>query len=195
MIWANFLPSVFEMASVWHVMLLVFQRLLAIVKPVTYQTFHKKMRYISMTVIWTLSLILHLSKSLTETFDPKIGHTQHIFIALVFNLLPILSILFMEVILIWKLKEEKRKRMQRRTETHDATGNDLKVFENAMTKVVQRIVVVLIVCYGPFISWRIYFLFVSFDRKLSIVEVNLFLTLIMFLYLCLKFSVKKNIND
>ena len=184
MIWANFLPSVFEMASVWHVMLLVFQRLLAIVKPVTYQTFHKKMRYISMTVIWTLSLILHLSKSLTETFDAEIGRTQHIFIALVFNLLPILSILFMEVILIWKLKEEKRKRIERRTETNDATGNDLKVFENAMTKVVQRIVVVLIVCYGPFISWRIYFLFVSFDRKLSIVEVNLFLILIMFLYLC-----------
>ena len=164
LIWADFFPSALEMSSVLHVTLLILLKLLAILKPESYRKLQRKIRNISITIIWSLSLVVHLSKTISAIFDEKFGQIQYLSITIVFKLLPIISILLMDLILIWNLRKIS-------TQTSDATGSSQKSIEKAMTLVVQRIVVALLICYGLSVPWRLYFLTSAYGRHLTKTEV------------------------
>ena len=70
----------------------------------------------------------------------------------------------MDVILIWNLRKIS-------SQTRDVTGTSQKSIERAMTLVVQRIVVALLICYGLSVSWRLYFLTAAYGRDLTKTEV------------------------
>ena len=165
LIWADFFSSAFEMSSVLHVTLLILLKLLAILKPESYRKLQRKIRNISITIIWSLSLVVHLSKTISAAcIDEKFGQIQYLSITIVFKLLPIISILLMDLFLIWNLRKIS-------TQTSDATGSSQKSIEKAMTLVVQRIVVALLICYGLSVSWRLYFLTSAYGRDLTKTEV------------------------
>ena len=66
--------------------------------------------------------------------------------------LPVVLILIMYIMLIWVLRGKKSKAQWQNT------------MDKKLTLAIQRIVLVVILCYGPFLVWRAYF-YVVVDRR------------------------------
>ena len=172
----NFVPDVLEMSSVLHVALLVFLRLFAVLKPMSYTDVHVKMRFISIPIIWTASIFFHIINRVF-LFAGTITHfyIANLFILFSFSVLPVISILIMYLILVYTLRKNK---MSATKESYqDTPSTPVDTIQKKMTLVVQRVVLVLIFCYGPFVIWKVYFYFVVNTRdggKLMIEEVRLY---------------------
>ena len=109
MVLLNSVPDVLEMSSVVHVMLLVFLRLLAILKPLSYQEIHDKFRYKSIIGIWITSIFVNAAKilccQLAITFENEnYFYYGNLIIAQFSNTLPVVLILIMYIMLIWVLR-------------------------------------------------------------------------------------------
>ena len=65
----SLIPHLLEMSSILHVTLLVYLRLFAIIKPMSYKSHHIKLRYNSIFVIWSMSFFVHNNLPLNTIRD------------------------------------------------------------------------------------------------------------------------------
>jgi hypothetical protein len=115
------------------------------------------MRFISIIVIWSISILLRAVALTTSIFKKEtISHIESLIIFLCFNALPVGFILVMYVLLIWKIRN-KRSTATADTGQISSFSPAAEAIENKTTKLVKRIIFVLILCYGPFLIWRLYF--------------------------------------
>ena len=163
-------PEVLEMSSVLHVTLLVFLRLLAIMKPISYKQIHTKLRYNSIIVIWLTSMFFHSATKTALLFENKtLFDYGNWFILLSFNILPVVLIIIMYIVLMWILRDKTSKNPgPNNVELHSNLNSQLlnnqptiaagaEQMERKMTLAIQRIVLFVIFCYGPFLIWRVYY--------------------------------------
>ena len=152
-------PRVLETSSCLHVTLLVFLRLLAIQKPLTYAELHGKLRYISIIIIWIISIVIQLIALIILIFEKGNVYLYYKDVTLhSFHTFPVICIIIMYTLLIWTLKKKKREIKDIRRSMEQDTIN------KKMTLLVQRVVLVLIICYVPFLGWRQYYYEVVIKR-------------------------------
>ena len=155
----NFVPYVLETSSCLHVTLLVFLRLLAILKPLTYRETHIKLRHTSIITIWIISISVHLVAVLSRVdFGvEKTGDFYFPYRYIVlhgFHTVPIICMVVMHAVLIWKLKTMRNNANEN---IEDTTTTHADLTNKKMTLMVQRIVCFVVVCYVPYLSWKHYF--------------------------------------
>ena len=165
MVLLNFVPEVLEMSSILHVMLLVFLRLFAILKPMSYKKVHAKLRYTSIFLIWLTSILFHAAiRTALILKNETIFYYGNLLIILCCNTLPVLLIFIMYIMLIWALRGDKSRTPDPNTVRPSTTLVAREDMEKKMTLAIQRIVLVLILCYCPWLVWRAYF-YVVVDRR------------------------------
>jgi hypothetical protein len=167
MVLLNFIPDLLEMSSVLHVTLLVSLRLIAILKPTSYQIIHEKLRYNSIIVIWITSVLFHATNRVALILKSEnFFYYGNLFVLLFCNILPVVLILIMYIMLIWVLRGKTSKSPETNTVELSTTSPAIEHMEKKMTLAVLRIVLVVILCYGPFLLWRAYF-FIVIDRRIA----------------------------
>ena len=153
------------MSSVLHVMLLVLLRLLAILKPMSYQSIHTKLRYISIHIIWLWSFLFPGAVRTALIFKNETAfYHGNLFILLCCKALPVVLILIMYIMLICVLRFKTSKLPDNNTVELSTTSTGANLMEQKLTLAIQRIVLFVIFCYGPFLVWRAYF-YVVVDRR------------------------------
>ena len=162
----TFVPNVLQTSSILHVAVLVYLRLLAILKPMSYKDVHEKVRKRSIPIIWVVSIASRLISVLTQIFEPmpKPFYAAYRYIALhVFHTVPIIFIICMYVKLVWTLKK-----ISEESNTTQATftnvRNPKKSISKKATLLVQRVVLFLLGCYLPFLAWEQYWEIITFER-------------------------------
>ena len=153
----TFLPNILETTSILHVTLLVFLRLLAVIEPMTYKEMHIKFRHTSIVVIWIMSIVVQTLALITQKFTSSAFFYYRYFMLYVFHTFPIFCVIIMYFVLIHNLKKRNR-------------GMDIMVdksrhfadsMNKKMTTVVKRIVLALLICYIPFLTWEQYYLIIA----------------------------------
>jgi hypothetical protein len=131
----------------------------------SYREIHKKLRYTSIIVIWITSVFFHAANRAALILkNEKVFYYGNLLILLFCNTLPVVLILIMYIMLIWVLRRKTSKLSDPNTVKLSSTPAGTEQMENKMTLAVQRMVVVVILCYGPFLVWRGYF-YVVVDRR------------------------------
>ena len=151
----RFPANVLEISSVLHVTLLVFLRLWVILKPLSCQELHTKMRHISIISIWIISILTNILPGIF--WHLKMG-PEYQYIGLIntycFGLIPVVSIVFMYALIYWTIKKKSRAAK----DTLEGTENcPLDLDSMKMTLLVTRVLLVLLVCYTPYVIWKEYY--------------------------------------
>ena len=173
MIILNYVPEVLEMSSILHVTLLVFLRLIAILKPLSYKAIHVQLRFVSITTIWVISCLCHGIIRIIYVLVPKQRQNSFydnasLVILHCFITVPVISLFIMYVLLILVIRKKNQELKEHTLVTPNVPG---KANRNILVK---RVVMVFVTCYVPFLVWRHYFFNVfseTEDAKLSNVEV------------------------
>ena len=137
-----------------HVTLLIALRFVAIIWPMTFRNFHDKIKDASIIIIWVLSCLLHIVKCGVFTNDLEHGRVLNLVFVFTFNVIPVISIIAMNLMIILHLR--RRKTSPHLKFKHKLKENEQEI-EDKMISVVQKIVIVMIVCYGPYLGWRLYY--------------------------------------
>ena len=179
----NFVPSILEMSSVLHVALLVSLRVYAIFRPTSYREMHVKLRYISIIVIWLSAMLVHTATRIALFLEKEtIFYYGNVLILLFCNTLPVVLILIMYIMLMWILRDRTSKLPDTNVvELHSiVNGHPLnnessispgtEQTERKMTLAIQRIVLFVILCYGPFLIWRAYYYNVVDRRQMAMLR-------------------------
>ena len=116
--------------------------------------FHK-LRRISITTIWIISVVLPTLPLIASFLKMR---ELYMFVRL-FNLncfgtLPFIGITTMYGILIWKIK--KKRSEKKHLVKEKITGSEREASERRMVVVVQRLIVVLLICYVPYLVYKQY---------------------------------------
>ena len=116
--------------------------------------FHK-LRRISITTIWIISFVLPTLPLIASFLEMR---ELYMFVRL-FNLncfgtLPVIGITTMYGILIWKIK--KKRSEKKHLVKGKSEGSDREASERRMVVVVQRLIVVLLICYVPYLVYKQY---------------------------------------
>jgi hypothetical protein len=131
----------------------------------SYQSIHTKLRYISIHIIWLWSFLFPGAVRTALIFKNETAfYYGNLFILLCCNTLPVVLILVMYIKLIWVLRGEKSRLPDSDTARLSTTSTATEEMEKKITLAVQRIVVVLILCYTPWLVWRAYF-YAVIDRR------------------------------
>ena len=148
-----FAPYLLELSSILHVTVLVFLRLWAITHPMSYEEMHVKMRYISIAMIWVISILVQIVYTFSFFYGMKDVYPIVAKIGLTcFSTLPVLAIVCMYGFLLWKLKKKELKDKQNERTTSKAEKRNQR-----MNAIVQRLVLFLLICYVPYLIWKYYF--------------------------------------
>ena len=173
-----FMPQVLEMASLLHVTLLVFLRLLAVKTPMAYHISHTNVPYSSLITIWATCILLQSLPLLALSFNKYSVYTYLRLLNLhCFHTIPLLLILLMYTSLIWTLR---RKEKQQRQDFQNLPFNSMDYRETRnkkMTLLVKRVVIFLLISYAPFVAWYQYYYIVVCKRdplQILAVEVTIF---------------------
>ena len=163
----NFVPYVLEMSSCLHVTLLVFLRLMAIQYPLSYQTSNVKLRRASIIIIWVLSILAQIIPLTVIYTSSKQIYT---YIRLIFvqccGTFPVISIVVMNALLIWTVKRRQREKLASLAPVATKSTNAIsESMSRRMTTLVQKLVVFLLLCYVPYLTWAHYFYAVMIQRK------------------------------
>ena len=155
----NFVPYVLEMSSCLHVTLLVFLRLMAIQYPLSYQTSNLKLRQASIAAIWIVSILAQVMPLVAMYTGSK---KTYIYVRLIFlhccGTFPVISIVLMNVLLIWLVKQKQREIALSIGPSISVTLNSIsESMSRKMTKLVQKLVAFLLLCYVPYLTWAHYF--------------------------------------
>ena len=153
----TFIPNILETASILHVTLLVFLRLLAVTDPMKYKEAHIKSRHKSIIVIWTTSVIVRLAALLSQKYHTTVFLYYRYFLLHIFHTIPIIAIVIMYARLILTLKRRSTNLITM-TERSQQLSDSIN---RKMTIVVKRIVVSLLICYVPFLSWEQYYMVIA----------------------------------
>ena len=163
----NFVPYVLEMSSCLHVTLLVFLRLMAIQYPCSYQTSNVKLRQASIVIIWTVSI---LSQIIPLVAMYKCSRQVYTHVRLIFvhfcGTLPVISIVVMNILLIWVVKNKQREIALSIAPSISTTLNSIsESTSKRMTTLVQKLVAFLLICYVPYLTWAHYFYSIIIQRE------------------------------
>ena len=151
----TFVADIFRGASCFHAVLIVLLRCVAIIKPMSFKTWHKRLTWISIAVIWIYLLVICLTPTAitTEFFTTNIMPKKNgdaygeSWQALYHGTLtvPIVLILIMCLFKIYILKD-------------NSTDQSEKVSEKkkSLAKMTTGITVVTLICNVPFIIWTQY---------------------------------------
>ena len=153
----TFIPNILETTSILHVTLLVFLRLLAITDPMKYKEAHIKSRHRSIIVIWLLSIIVRLVALLSQKYHSKVFFYYRYFLLHIFHTIPIIMIVIMYGTLIMTLKKRSATLLTMTEQSQQLSDS----INRKMTIVVKRIVVSLLICYVPFLSWEQYYMIIA----------------------------------
>ena len=153
----TFIPNILETASILHVTLLVFLRLLAVTDPMKYKEAHVKSRHKSIIVIWLTSVIVRLTALLSQKYHSTVFFYYRYFLLHIFHTVPIITIVIMYVRLIMILK----RRSTTLTAMTERSQQLSESINRKMAIVVKRIVVSLLICYVPFLSWEQYYMVIA----------------------------------
>ena len=94
----------------------------------------------------------------------------------------------MHIVMIWKLKTKKSNTEKKFGVPFNGDGETI---EDEIISVVQKLGVILIICYVPFLVWRLYYYQVvdkRIDSKLLVEEVNILLRNKIVLSIVLKYQ-------
>ena len=140
----------FEVCSILHVALLVFLRLIAVIKPMGNKGGIIAKRNYVLAVIWILIITNNSLRFVFFTVDYKdCVHKMDQFNFWALVVTPVVLIVSFYVILIFSVRRKK----SRNENTMSEQGMSIKEKENARTtKIVMRLVIVLLICYIPYIS-------------------------------------------
>ena len=171
-------PHFLETASILHVALLVYLRLLSILKPLSYQEIHIKLRHTGIKIIWIMSITVRLIAVLTQRFKTGKFYIYYRYIVLHgFHTIPVMCIIVMYGKLILTLKSK-------RNGSNAGMVDNARIHAEAQNKkttlLVQRVVLFLIVCYVPYIAWAQYWyikFYESVDYNDSEVIINIHLVI------------------
>ena len=155
-------PNVLETSSCLHVTVLVFLRLWAILKPMSYRAVHVKFRKTSIKIIWMTAISVWLLAVLTQSLMATRFYIIYRYIALhVFHTVPVICSALMYAVLVWTF------RCKRNTKNDDSFPKKI-TYEDISSRrkinLVERIVIVLLVCYVPYLAWKQYFYMVITER-------------------------------
>lgn len=153
----TFIPNILETTSILHVTLLVFLRLLAITDPMKYKEAHIKSRHKSIIVIWLTSIIVRLIALLSQKYHSKVFFYYRYFLLHIFHTIPIIMIVIMYGTLIMTLKKRSATLLTMTEQSQQLSDS----INRKMTIVVKRIVVSLLICYVPFLSWEQYYMIIA----------------------------------
>ena len=153
----TFIPNILETTSILHVTLLVFLRLLAVTDPMKYKEAHIKSRHKSIIVIWTTSVIVRLAALLSQKYHTTVFLYYRYFLLHIFHTIPIIAIVIMYARLILTLKRRSTNLITM-TERSQQLSDSIN---RKMAIVVKRIVVSLLICYVPFLSWEQYYMVIA----------------------------------
>jgi hypothetical protein len=175
----NFVPYVLEMSSCLHVTFLVFLRLIAIKFPLSYQTSNRKLRRITIIVIWTISILAQSIPLAIMYSRPKEDYfLARLSILHLFGSFPVGCIVGMNLLLLWIIKRKPKLRSHQMT-SEIMNNSELPISEalsKKMTMLVQKVVTFLLSCYIPYLAWAHYFYQVIIQRdnpQVSEIEVNI----------------------
>ena len=153
----TFIPNILETASILHVTLLVFLRLLAVTDPMKYKEAHVKSRHKSIIVIWLTSVIVRLTALLSQKYHSTVFFYYRYVLLHIFHTIPIITIVIMYVRLIMTLKKRSTTLITMTEQSQQLSDS----INRKMAIVVKRIVVSLLICYVPFLSWEQYYMVIA----------------------------------
>ena len=157
-------PNILRTSSCPHVVLLVFMRLLAVSRPLTYTATRNKIRRRSIVIIWLISISAQLLVVMAQIFAAENIYVYYRNIYLhVFHSIPVISIVVMHVTLI-RILERKNN-----SDAVTGLGGHAQSLDQSinmkMTIMVKRIVSFLLLCYVPFLIWWQYFNIASVQKR------------------------------
>ena len=147
-----FAPTVLELSSILHVAVLVFLRLWAVRKPLSYDELHIKMQHVSIKMIWAISLLVNIAATVAFMVSLKKAYpiVREINLHL-FSTLPAIAILIMYVMLMYIIKIKQRKNRKSLT---DMTTSNVDKNTTRMNLIVRRLVFFLLISYIPYLIWK-----------------------------------------
>ena len=133
-----------------------------------------KICYTSILLIWITSMIVTLIAVLAQILELWDFYFYYRYVKLhVFRTIPIICIILMYIKLVWTLNkrsnEVKISLTLRNVSRVSDNGNSKKLLleksTQKMTLMVKRVVLVLIVCYVPYLMWMQYY-YVAFSTRI-----------------------------
>ena len=153
-------PNILSTAGCLQVLLLVFLRLLAITQPFTYIEIHKKLRHISIAIIWVVSFCVCMVPVLAVLLQCEITYeVSRVIVLHGFHTLPIICIVGLYVKLIITIHNTRASVARKNNSVCVATmrnNRNMSIVKVKQMRMMTRIVVCLIVCYVPYIVWWAY---------------------------------------
>ena len=139
-----------EVSSILHVALIVYLRLMAVLQPMrTNEGIIAKSNYL-LIAIWVLVIINNIFRFIFFAIDSKAAlHMMDQFNFWVLVVTPVILIISFYVMLIfsvWKKKNSKENSIPEQARSNKEKEN------TRTTKIVMRMVIILLLCYTPYIS-------------------------------------------
>ena len=139
-----------EVSSILHVALIVYLRLMAVLQPMrTNEGIIAKSNYL-LIAIWVLVIINNIFRFIFFAIDSKAAlHMMDQFNFWVLVVTPVILIISFYVMLIfsvWKKKNSKENSIPEQARSKKEKEN------TRTTKIVMRMVIILLLCYTPYIS-------------------------------------------
>ena len=144
--------------------MLVFLRLISVLKPYQEETSLNKLRRISISSIWILSVAFCVLPIISLTLKMEVVSTYVRLLTLHgFNTIPVAGIIIMWCMLMWVANNKQvndRQSFQRQSGGNSNPG----LYDRRCAVIVRRLVIILLICYLPFLIWKQYFYGVVFQR-------------------------------
>ena len=162
--------DILEISSILHVGLLVFLRLMKVLNPLSDGVHTSKtFRRITVIVIWTLSVMLEMIPLITSILTTRNNQDDmkktstiiRLVILHCFNTLPVVGIIIMWGSLVWKARSNRNSNKFQR---HNIGSRNSGSIEQRMGAIVRRLVILLLICYLPYLAWKQYFYGVVIKR-------------------------------
>ena len=136
--------------------LLVLLRLLAVKRPMNFETAHQKISRIGSIIVWTFSLLVYLlifGLYLPSNLKRIIILTCHFIALYIFDLVPVLSTMIMYVMFLRALKIDTIANLNRKSGTSVRTSDATMLRKRSLAKMTRGVAVCLAICNLPFIAW------------------------------------------
>ena len=157
-----FLTHALEFSSILHVALLVFLRLMTLRNPLPQGECVIKLRRYSILTIWIISIVLNIIPFLS--WVSKLKDVSEYF-ALVnlhcFGTIPVIGIIIMYGLLVWTVRKKQRQDQNLFLGKDDST---VEANNRRTTALISRVVMVLIICYVPYLGEQHYYYHIMVER-------------------------------
>ena len=148
-------PHVLEISTTLHVALLVFLRHSALKSPFVQTQHSHKHRCMYITIIWLLSVLYCITAlSLQLLCERRLFLQMKILGLHCYGTVPVIAIMIMWIKMIKAANNKHRKDSlaSKISSNHSAESND-----RFMSTLVKWLVIILLLCYVPFLAWKQYF--------------------------------------